>query len=141
MDIKLMQPTDITPQVEQRINELMSQLNPSIKTEGLVNLTADASGCDVFCAFEGKEIMGMATLAFYKVLSGNKAWIEDVVVDQKFRRKGVAKALTHALIERAKERGADYLLLYTGTHRKEAHGLYESCGFILKNSHLYHLQL
>ena len=141
MNIKLMKPSEISPQVEQRLGQLMNQLNPSIKTEGLVGLTTEASGCELFCAFEGNEIMGMASLIMYKVLSGNKAWIEDVVVDQKFRRRGVAKALTQALIDRAKERGADYLLLYTGAHRKEAHGLYESCGFTIKNSHLFHMPL
>ena len=141
MNIKLIKPSEISPQVEQRIGELMNQLNPTIKTEGFVSLTTEASGCELFCAFEGNDIIGMASLIMYNVLSGNKAWIEDVVVDQNFRRKGVATALTHALIDRAKERGADYLLLYTGTHRKEAHGLYESCGFALKNSHLYHMAL
>ncbi|MDX1314619.1 MAG: GNAT family N-acetyltransferase, partial [Eudoraea sp.] len=98
MYIKLMQQSDMTPEVVQRLKELIIQLNPSISAEKLSDLRIKGSGSDLFCAFDGNELMGTATLIRYSVLSGNKAWIEDVVVDQKYRRKGVAKALTNALI-------------------------------------------
>ncbi|MCE2614002.1 GNAT family N-acetyltransferase [Flavobacteriaceae bacterium D16] len=141
MEIKVLQEKDITPEIEQQISLLMDQLNPLLRPQQLVDVISESTSLYVLCALEGKEIMGIASLALYSVLSGRKGWVEDVVVDQKHRRKGIAKLLTEELIRLSKELELDQLLLYTGTHRKEAHRLYESCGFSLKNSHLYHMAL
>ena len=137
MELRILQEGDITPQLERSTSELMEQLNPELKPRGLVEIITTSSNLHILCAIEGEVLLGMASLAIYHVLSGKKGWIEDVVVDQKHRRKGVAKILTEELIRLSRELDLDQLLLYTGAHRKPAHQLYESCGFIRKNSYQY----
>jgi len=141
MEIKVLQGKDITPQMELQISSLMHQLNPQLRPRHLAEVISESTNLYVLCVMEEQEIMGMASLALYTVLSGRKGWVEDVVVDQKHRRKGVAKLLTKNLIRLSKELELDQLLLYTGTHRKAAHQLYESCGFTMKGSRLYQLAL
>ncbi|MBT8210045.1 MAG: GNAT family N-acetyltransferase [Eudoraea sp.] len=137
MEIRILQGSDVTTEMERQISLLMDQLNPQLKPRGLSETITDANNLYILCALEGDEVLGMASLAIYQVLSGKKGWIEDVVVDQNYRRKGVARILTEELIRLGRELGLDQLLLYTGAHRTAAHQLYEACGFIRKNSYQY----
>ncbi len=137
MEVKILRERDVNPELEHNISLLMKQLNPELKPPSLSHIIPESGNLYILCAFEGKELLGMATLAVYRVLSGEKGWIEDVVVDQKHRRKGVARILTEQLIQLSRDRGLDQLMLYTGTHRKAAQQLYEQCGFSKKNSYLY----
>ena len=137
MELRILQGSDVTPEMERQISLLMDQLNPQLKPRGLAETITETGNFYILCALEGDKVLGMASLAIYQVLSGKKGWIEDVVVDQKQRRKGVAKILTQELIRLSRELGLDQLLLYTGAHRKAAHQLYEACGFIRKQSYQY----
>jgi len=141
MELRILQEKDISPEIEHQISLLLEQLNPQLKPRRLAEVISESTNLYILCAMQGQEIMGMASLAVYKVLSGKKGWMEDVVVDQKHRRKGVAKLLTEELIRLSREQGLDQLLLYTGAHRTAAHQLYEACGFIRKNSYQYILFL
>lgn len=140
MQVTLLRPEDITPGIEQRITELLNQLNPALNAGELRQSIAGSSNVYVLCATEGEQLLGMATLAVYHVFSGCKGWIEDVVVDREHRRKGIARLLTDELVKRSRELDVDLLLLYTGHHRQGAQRLYESCGFTRKDSYLYYLQ-
>lgn len=140
MQVTLLRPEDITPGIEHRISELLNQLNPALNAGELRQRMAGSSNVYVLCATEGEQLLGMATLVVYHVFSGCKGWIEDVVVDREHRRKGIARLLTNELIRRARELGVEVLLLYTGHHRGGAQRLYESCGFIRKDSYLYFLE-
>jgi len=137
MEVKVLQEKDITLEMERQISSLMDQLNPQLRPRRLEEVTSESGNFYMLCAMEGNQILGMASLAFYWVLSGRKGWVEDVVVDQKHRRKGVAKLLTEELIRLSKALELDQLLLYTGAHRTAAHQLYAGCGFTRKNSYLY----
>ncbi len=137
MEVSLLQPNDITPETEQQISVLLKQLNPALNLRQVKQRIDAASNVHWLCAREGEELLGMASLAIYQVLSGCKGWIEDVVVDQEHRRQGIARALTEELIRLAEVKGVDRLMLYTGHHRTGAQRLYQSCGFRLKDSHLY----
>ncbi len=141
MELRILQEKGITPEIEHQISLLLEQLNPQLKPRRLAEVISESTNLYILCAMQGQEILGMASLAVYQVLSGRKGWMEDVVVDQKHRRKGVAKLLTEELIRLSREQGLDQLLLYTGAHRTAAHQLYEACGFIRKNSYQYILFL
>lgn len=140
MQVTLLRSDDITPEIEQRIAELLKQLNPALGAGELRQRIAASSNVYFLCATEGGELLGIATLAVYSVLSGCKGWIEDVVVDREHRRKGIARLLTDELVKRSRELDVDVLLLYTGHHRQGAQRLYESCGFTRKDSYLYYLE-
>ncbi len=52
------------------------------------------------------EIVGSLTLALFRVPTGCRAWIEDVVVDPAQRGKGIGEALTREALRVAQEAGA-----------------------------------
>lgn len=52
-----------------------------------------------------------------------------MAVDEKFRRKGIAEALSYASFEKAKELGAQKIILYSNSILTAAVKLYEKIGF------------
>jgi ribosomal protein S18 acetylase RimI-like enzyme len=55
--------------------------------------------------------------------------VEDVIVDQRHRRKGVGSLLMRELERRAAQRGCSYILLVTDSERAGARRFYESLGY------------
>ena len=53
-----------------------------------------------------RSMVGSLTLAFYRIPTGLRAWIEDVVVDESARGLGVGEALSVAAIDESRQRGA-----------------------------------
>ena len=51
----------------------------------------------------GGEIVGSLTLALFRIPTGLRAWIEDVVVDAAARGQGIGEALTRAALTRAEQ--------------------------------------
>lgn len=83
------------------------------------------------------KIVGMGTVLICSVLSGTKAWIEDVVVDQKHRRKGIGETLCRMLEQKAKDEGAEHINLTSGNNRIEAHRFYQALGYEPRSSTLF----
>jgi len=52
-----------------------------------------------------------------------------MAVDEQFQRKGIAEALSYASFNKAKELGAETIILYTNSILKPAIRLYEKVGF------------
>ena len=81
-----------------------------------------------YAAFLEEKIVGTSTLAFYKKLCGNVWIIEDVVVDETIRGKGIGKKLTDRMVADARVGGAEIVDLTTRS--EEARRFYiEKCGF------------
>lgn len=55
--------------------------------------------------------------------------IENVVVDSRFRSQGIGRILMSSLESFARESQCTYIVLFSGSERKEAHQFYESLGF------------
>src|SRR6185369_2713802 len=77
---------------------------------------------------ENSEIVGILTLAVYRVPTGVRSIVEDVIVDEKMRRRGIAEALMRRAIELAGQAGADVLTLSSNPAREAANKLYQSMG-------------
>ena len=83
------------------------------------------------------EIMGSLTLAFYRIPTGLKAWIEDVVVDDAMRGRGVGEALNQAALAEARRRGAKDVSLTSRPSREAANRLYLRLGFVARETNTY----
>ena len=83
------------------------------------------------------EIVGSLTLAFYRIPTGVKAWIEDVVVGERARGRGVGEALSRAAIAEAGHRGAKNVSLTSRSSREAANRLYLRLGFQPYETNLY----
>jgi len=125
---------------------LMPQLtdqSPPPTPEAL-NKMIESADTHIFLArfpdFQG-QIVGIATLATFQSPTGVHGWIEDVVVDQGFRHKGIGKALTEACIQKARALGLREVNLTSNPSRQAANKLYQSMGFIQRNTNLYRYPL
>ena len=95
----------------------------------------------VFVAESDGTIIGSLTLAFYRIPTGLKAWIEDVVVDDAARGQGVGEALNRAALAEAEQRGAKNVSLTSRASREAANRLYQRIGFELYPTNVYRKQL
>ncbi len=134
--------TEVTDEVVKAFERLFPQLTslPAPTRSALEEMTA-SSTCRIFMARAEGQIAGTATLACYRTPTGLHAWIEDVVVDEAFRRQGIGEALTRALIDEARRVGADSLSLTSRPAREAANRLYQQLGFVRWETNLYHFPL
>ncbi len=137
MDIKGLGQEDITEELQVQLSELYLQLNSQLKQVQLSTILEVPERIDIAACFEKNVLIGIAMMANYKVVSGYKGMIEDVVVSEQHRGKGIGRKLMELLIEQAKIRKLNDVLLFSGHHRTAAIALYKSLGFNIKTSGLY----
>jgi len=77
----------------------------------------------------------------YRIATGLKAWIEDVVVDEAARGHGVGEALNLAALDEARRRGAKAVSLTSRPSREAANRLYQRMGFIPRDTNVYRYDL
>lgn len=119
--------------LRERIDALLHVLSsdaPAVDAGRMQELLGD-EGFALFVAEDGcGEVAGMLTLTRCRTLSRGKWWIEDVVVDERFRGRGIGRALVRAAVEhvRSKEQHPT-LYLTSNPSRVSARVLYRSEGF------------
>jgi ribosomal protein S18 acetylase RimI-like enzyme len=89
----------------------------------------------------GGLAVGMLTLVMFRVPTGLRAIIEDVVVDVGARRLGVGTALTMRGIALAREKGARTIDLTSRPSREAANRLYQRLGFERRETNVYRLTI
>lgn len=90
---------------------------------------------------DNKQIVGMLTIGTYNIPSGTKVWIEDVVVDESQRGKGVGKELMLHAINYSRSLGAKSVGLTSRPSRIAANKLYQKMGFVQYKTNVYKYQL
>lgn len=142
-DIHLEQATQASAELLAAMTCLMTQLTsatpPSLsELEGMLK----AGATRLFLASRPNgDIVGMGAVTVFRVPSGLKAWIEDVVVDETLRGQGIGEALTLALIEHARQVGVGSIHLTSNPRRVAANRLYQKLGFQRHETNLYQLRL
>jgi len=83
------------------------------------------------CAIEDENLVGFGSLSVRSSLweAGCLGHIDELVVDEMHRQRGIGTRLLLALIELAKENGCGRIELDSAFHRAAAHKFYESQGF------------
>ena len=137
MKMVLLQPEEWTAPLQEQLTQLYRQLNSELTQLPLQAILDSSTTTDVAVCMEQDALLGIAMMARYKVISGHKGMIEDVVVDEAHRGKGIGKKLMLLLLTQARKEGLDDVLLFSGHHRTPAITMYKSLGFTLKNSGLY----
>ena len=87
------------------------------------------------------DIAGILTLVIYRVPTGLRSIVEDVVVDEKMRGQGIGEALMLHAIELAREAGASGVSLTSNPRREAANHLYQSIGFKRRETNAYYFNL
>ena len=117
-----------------KIPTTFKELNRLIKSESSTLLAARYPD-------EDSAIAGILSLTIYRVPTGIRSIIEDLVVDKKMRRRGIGEALVRNAIELAREAGADGVSLTSNSQREAANQLYQSLGFELRKTNPYFYNL
>lgn len=137
MKIAILNKIDLNIDIKEQVSKLFSQLSPNKIQLDLEEVLNEKNQITVAYCEEKNKIIGIALLCTYKVISGNKGWIEDVVVDSASRGKGIGRKLINLLIKVGEEKELSEILLFTEDHRLAAINLYSSVGFKLKDSKIY----
>jgi len=90
---------------------------------------------------EAGTVIGMLTLALFPIPTGTRAWIEDVVVDESARGRGIAAALTQRALDLARGEGARTVDLTSRPDRDAANRLYARLGFKRRETNVYRYEL
>jgi ribosomal protein S18 acetylase RimI-like enzyme len=106
----------------------LSQSSPAPTATDLSEIVESTNSLLYVARLDG-AIVGSLTLAFYRIPTGVKAWIEDVMVDDAARGQGIGEALNRAAIDEARRRGAKHVTLTSRPSRQAANRLYQRIGF------------
>lgn len=87
------------------------------------------------------DIVGMLTLVVFRIPTGVRAWIEDVVVDPAVGRRGIGTHLVGTALELARAAGARTVDLTSRPSRDVANRLYQRVGFARRDTTVYRCDL
>lgn len=118
----------------------LSNSNPPPDAAALEAIVASDTSVLLVAVSDG-EIVGSLTLVLAGIPTGLRAWIEDVVVDEAARGRGVGEALNNEAIRRAQARGARTVDLTSRPSREAANRLYERLGFEKRETNVYRLTI
>jgi len=124
-------------------DRLIPQLSSSSPPPSEDHLRSMIASDDIvlFVARVDGRILGTLTLAFYRVPTGTKAWIEDVVVDAEGRGRGLGELLTNVALEAARARRVKDVSLTSRPSREAANRLYRRIGFEPRETNVYRYTL
>ncbi len=124
----------------QRLIPQLSSSSPPPTRAQLAELVDNEHTALLVARIDG-EIVGSLTLAFYRIPTGLKAWIEDVVVDDAARGQGVGESLSRHAVDEARRRGAKDVALTSRPSRAAANRLYRRLGFEPRETNVYRYTL
>ena len=124
-----------------RLTPQLSSSNPPPSREELAEIVASAATVLFVAREDDGPILGSLTLALFRIPTGLRAWIEDVVVDETARGKGVGAALNEAALDQARSVGARTVDLTSRPSRDAANRLYQRLGFVERDTNVYRFDL
>ncbi|MXW61098.1 MAG: GNAT family N-acetyltransferase [Acidimicrobiaceae bacterium] len=119
-----------------RLVPQLSRSNPPPSAAALGEIV-DSDAATLLIARDHSGIVGTLTLVLFRIPTGIRAWIEDVIVDEGTRGSGVGRSLNEAAIERALAAGAVSVDLTSRPSREEANRLYQRMGFSKRETNVY----
>ena len=139
--MKISSITELTDEIYEAFLQLIPQLSsvkPPTRDEMSALILADATTLLIARQNSGgKPIIGALTLVCFRVPTGLRAHIEDVIVDESARGQGVGDALMREALRLAAEYGAKGVMLTSNPRRVVANKLYQKMGFKEWDTNLY----
>jgi len=137
VDIDVVQ--EATEEVAGALCHLVPQLSMSatLPDRAAVQRIVDSQATTLLAARLDGKIVGFLALVMFPIPTGFRAWIEDVIVDEAARGRGIGEALTKKALDLAQAAGARTVDLTTRPHREAAGRLYERVGFAARTTRNY----
>ena len=139
MSVKVEVITEVTDELTAAFGRLVPQMSrsaPPLDREALSAVARHEAITLLVARLDG-EVVGTLTLVMFHIPTGLRAWIEDVVVDEKARRHGTGQVLSETAVRLAREAGARTVDLTSRPSRQAAGRLYERIGFVQRDSRVY----
>jgi ribosomal protein S18 acetylase RimI-like enzyme len=141
-EIRVSAASEVDDELIAAFDRLIPQLSrgAAVPTPDAIREIVEASASTVLLARDGLDqgrIVGLLTLVVFRIPTGVRAWIEDVVVDEAVRGRGVGEALSQEAIRRAMGAGARTVELTSRASREAANRLYQRLGFVRRDSNVY----
>lgn len=136
--------TEPTPELVDAIARLLPQLSSSAAapTGAEIGEIVASPATTLFVARTADgSIVGTLTLVLFRIPSGVRAWIEDVIVGEEARGQGCGEALNRAALEAARAAGARTVELTSRPSREAANRLYQRIGFTRRETNVYRYDL
>ena len=131
---------EVTAELVEAFARLVPQLSSSAPAPTRTQLE-EIVMCDVdhllVAVGDDGVILGSMTLVVFRIPTGVRAWIEDVVVDGDARGRGVGETLNRHAIDLAYGLGAATIDLTSRPSRDVANRLYQRLGFELRTTNVY----
>jgi ribosomal protein S18 acetylase RimI-like enzyme len=143
MSVVVSEATAVTHELVEAFARLIPQLSrssPAPTAEQLEEMVT-APGTYVLIARDGDTIVGSLTLVVFRIPTAMRAWIEDVVVDDAARGKGVGEALNRFALDLARREGCKTVDLTSRPSREAANRLYQRIGFEARDTNVYRYEL
>lgn len=147
------QPTTAPPEIFEAIEvteELMaafktlipqlSSSNPPPSETEVADIVASPASRLLMARVDG-QLVGSLTLVLFRIPTGVRAWIEDVVVDDVARGRGVGAALNNTALDLARAEGATTVDLTSRPTREAANRLYKRLGFEVRETNVYRFKI
>jgi len=131
--------TEVTDELRAAMDRLVPQLSKSNPppTDQALQEMIDSDASILFMCRDETGILGTLTLILFRIPTGIRAWIEDVIVDEAARGKGVGRILNEAAIDHAFAKGAITVDLTSRPSREAANRLYQRIGFVERDTNVY----
>jgi ribosomal protein S18 acetylase RimI-like enzyme len=132
--------TEVTPELVEALTRLVPQLSrsaPPVDAAALTEIVGSPATTLLVARDGDGRIVGSLTLVIFRIPTGMRAWIEDVVVDDDARRLKAGSALNREAIRRAQEAGARSVDLTSRPDRVAANALYQKLGFKPRETNVY----
>jgi ribosomal protein S18 acetylase RimI-like enzyme len=144
--MEIVEITQVTDEVAQAFERLIPHLSSSAAIPSPAELQDIASSQASILLVardtdQAGKIVGSLSLVVFRIPTGVRAWIEDVVVDPAERGRGIGEALTRAALQRAEQEGAKTVDLTSRPSREAANRLYQRVGFVQRVTNLYRYDL
>jgi ribosomal protein S18 acetylase RimI-like enzyme len=144
MGVIVEEATAVTDELLAAFGRLIPQLSKSspAPSENELEEMVTAPGTFVLMARDAdRHIIGSLTLVIFRIPTGMRAWIEDVVVDESARGQGAGEALNQFALDIARREGCKTVDLTSRPSREAANRLYQRLGFVARDTNVYRYDL
>ena len=142
--MEIVEATEASPSLVEAFARLIPQLsssNPPPTQAELAAIIAAPATQLLLARDDDGTILGALSLALFRIPTGLRAWIEDVVVDDAARGRGVGELINREALARAKAAGATTVDLTSRPSREAANRLYQRIGFQARTTNVYRYEL
>ena len=138
--VDISEATEVTPDLVDALARLIPQLSRSAPPPDAAALEAIVQSPTtqlLVARDDAGTIVGSMTLVLFRIPTGLRAWIEDVVVDEASSNQGIAKAMNREALRRAADAGVRSVDLTSSPSREAANHVYQQLGFKRRETNVY----